>query len=158
MPPACRRPALRAPLPTLLLPYLGALPSLSMRDHLFAEVELGETTALAAEPGPAKSQNVSEIVGAATEQTLEPLQRTQKALQARLQELDAKMVELKDDETMGQPVPIDEVDPGCQGDFTKLPAAARQPFVGFAKCRGACENRAMVPEGANLEADLGFRV
>ncbi|CAK0858191.1 unnamed protein product [Prorocentrum cordatum] len=98
MAPACRRLALRAPLPTLLLPYLVALPSLGKRDHLFAEVELGET-ALVVEPGPAKSQNVSEIVGAATEQTLEPLQRTQKELQAKLQGLDAKMVELKDNQT-----------------------------------------------------------
>jgi len=47
-----------------------------------------------------------------------------------------------------------EVDPGCQGDFMKQPAAARRHFVGFAKGRGACENRAMVPEGVNQKADF----
>jgi len=41
-----------------------------------------------------------------------------------------------------------EVDPGCQDEFTKLSAAIRQHFVGFAKGRGACQYRAMVPESA----------
>ncbi|CAK0859295.1 unnamed protein product, partial [Prorocentrum cordatum] len=46
-----------------------------------------------------------------------------------------------------------EVDPGCQDEFTKLSAAIRQHFVGFAKGRGACQYRAMVPESAPESED-----